>query len=387
MKKIILLTRTLSQGGAEKVLSTVSLNLPSEYKKIIVVYDDTRIDYEYDGKLIDLKTKVSKNLVLKFKSFYYRVKEMKNIKKQENTDVAISFLDSPNFVNLFSKSNEKVIISVRNYKSGNKKNSYDIIFKMAMRLFYNKADNIVVVSNLIKHDLINNFGISKDKISVIYNPYNIDQIRSLAEKDISKEEKVIFENPTLINVGRFSKQKGQKYLIKMIKDLSSVIPNIQLVFLGEGSLEEELREQAMLLGVKENVHFLGFKKNTYKYISKSDLFVFPSLHEGFPNALVEAMACGTPVLSADCRSGPREILAPGTDIFNQTKESERGKYGVLMPVVEENSDTNINIWVTEIIKLLNDQNTLGRYADLGIVRAREFSVDNIIKKWVEVIGD
>lgn len=385
MKKIVLFTSSLSQGGAEKVLTLVSLNLPIEYQKTIVVYDDSRVDYEYDGNLVTLKAKASNNILLKFKTFYYRVKEMKDIKKQNNVDVAISFLDSPNFVNLFSKSNEKVIVSVRNFKSVNKKSLYDKIFKLAMKLFYNKADTIVAVSNLIKHDLINNYGILEDKIAVINNPYNVTQIKKMSDEEISEMEQQVFKNPTLINVGRFNKQKGQRHLINIVGVLRKSIPNIQLIFLGEGSMEEELKKQVEVLDLKENIHFWGFKKNPYKYISKADIFVFPSLHEGFPNALVEAMACGTPVISSDCKSGPREILAPGTDIFSQTKESERTNYGVLMPVIEENKEELINIWSSEIVKLLNDKRTLKKYSNLGIDRAKEFSIDKTIQQWIEII--
>lgn len=385
MKKIVLFTSSLSQGGAEKVLTSVSLNLPIEYQKTIVVYDDSRVDYEYDGNLVTLKARSSNNILLKFKTFYYRVKEMKDIKKQNNVDVAISFLDSPNFVNLFSKSNEKVIVSVRNFKSVNKKNLYDKIFKLAMKLFYNKADTIVAVSNLIKHDLINNYGILEDKIAVINNPYNVTQIKKMSDEEISEMKQQVFKNPTLINVGRFNKQKGQRHLINIVGVLRKSIPNIQLIFLGEGPMEEELKKQVEVLDLKENIHFWGFKKNPYKYISKADIFVFPSLHEGFPNALVEAMACGTPVISSDCKSGPREILAPGTDVFSQTKESERANYGVLMPVIEENKEELINIWSSEIVKLLNDKRTLKKYSNLGIDRAKEFSIDKTIQQWIEII--
>lgn len=387
MKNIALFTRTLSKGGAEKVLSNISLHLPNEYNTTIILYDSDRIDYSYRGKIVSLDSRPSKGLLSKILAFMCRTKEVKKIKNSRNIAVTISFLDSPNIVNIFARCNDKIIVSVRNYKSRVNTGLLDTISTFLTKTFYNKADKVVAVSELIKFNLIENFNIQEEKIEVIYNPYDIDNIVKLSREPIGDQHKAIFEEPTLINVGRFNKQKGQKYLIQVFAELKKEIRDLQLVFLGEGELEDKLKYQARELGVEGDVHFLGFQNNPYKFIANSSLFVFPSLHEGFPNALVEAMACGTPVISSDCKSGPREILAPGTDIRKQTKVVERAKYGVLMPTFTEESNnyTSAHLWKNEIKSILLDSELHLKYSTLGRERVEDFSAAKVIEKWIALI--
>lgn len=111
---------------------------------------------------------------------------------------------------------------------------------------------------------------------------------------------------------------------------------MKLAILGRGELEDYLKQLACEMDLEKDVYFLGFQKNPFKFISKSKIYVFPSLYEGFPNALCEAMACGVTVISSDCKSGPREILAPETNIDGETKIIEYAKYGMLLPVCDDN---------------------------------------------------
>jgi len=141
-----------------------------------------------------------------------------------------------------------------------------------------------------------------------------------------------------------------------------------------------------------DVYFLGFQKNPFKYIEKAKLFVFPSLWEGFPNALVEAMACGVPVVSSDCRSGPREILAPDTDYRKQTTKPEWAKHGVLMPVFEEeflNAEELLTEkekpWLEVLKTFLSDENLRKEHGKKAKLRAQDFSTDKIVKEWLELL--
>ena len=106
------------------------------------------------------------------------------------------------------------------------------------------------------------------------------------------------------------------------------IADEKLIILGQGELNDDLRSLANELGLCDNVIFLGFKANPFKYMKRADMLVLSSLREAFGNVLVEAMACEIPVISTDCRSGPREIIAPNTDVKQSTQEIEYGKYGV-----------------------------------------------------------
>jgi len=181
---------------------------------------------------------------------------------------------------------------------------------------------------------------------------------------------------------------------------------LKLLLLGDGELKEYLVKLSEDLNLKTyvwdrdklssnfDVYFLGFKKNPFKYISRSKLFVFPSLWEGFPNALVEAMACGVPIVSADCRSGPREILSPDTDFNYQTKEPEFAEYGVLMPPFDvdfkkanEPLEERERIWVEVLKSLLQDEELRRKYSRKALERAKDFDVENIVKDWKKLLKE
>lgn len=117
---------------------------------------------------------------------------------------------------------------------------------------------------------------------------------------------------TFISVGKFRVEKNLQLLLQafsLLKDLP-----IQLIIIGGGPLETNLKQQAGELGIADKVWFGGFKSNPFKYIKNANCFVLSSHTEGFPNVLLEALACGKSVISTDCKSGPREILAAATDM-------------------------------------------------------------------------
>ncbi|MFW5891497.1 MAG: glycosyltransferase, partial [bacterium] len=323
----------LAGGGAERVASNLSIHLDEEkYNKYVVVYYDEEVEYNYNGELLNLNTGKTNNFFVKLFNFFKKIYKLKKIKQKYNIDVTISLLPNPNLVNILSRHNDKVIVSVRNFISKSLTGIYGNIYKVLIKIIYNKADLIVPVSKAIKKDLIKNYNLNRDKIKVIYNPYDIDEIEKKAIMQTEDEYKEVFKNPVIITMGRLTEQKGHWYLIRALKKIKESIKDIQLVILGEGPLRSKLETLVCNLNLEQSVHFLGFQNNPFKYINKSSVFVLPSLFEGFPNALSEAMACSVPVISTDCDSGPREILMDNTD-YKQNKK-EYGEYGILVPVFD-----------------------------------------------------
>ncbi len=125
--------------------------------------------------------------IKKIINYHKRVKYIKQIKKEKNIDVAISFLETTNFVNILSRQNEKVIISVRNYVSKLASGVYGFLYKNMIKILYNKADLVVSVSKAIAFDLVNKYKIKQHKIKVVYNPYNIAMIQMNASYPLEKE--------------------------------------------------------------------------------------------------------------------------------------------------------------------------------------------------------
>ncbi len=190
----------------------------------------------------------------------------------------------------------------------------------AMRRAYLQADKIIAVSHGVAEDLVQTLGISSRAIEVVYNPIvSSDWERRLSER-IDHPWFGAQEIPVVIAVGRLARQKDYPTLLRAFAKLRASRP-VRLAILGSGKAKVKTRLEALAkdLKVADWVAFLGFQPNPLPYIARANLLVLSSRWEGLPNVLIEALACGTPVVSTDCPSGPAEIL-------------ENGRYGRLVPV-------------------------------------------------------
>lgn len=395
MKKVNLFVGTLSGGGAERAVSNISLNLSPEIEREIILFgDNAKIDYPYEGKINNLDNIKLSNFARKIVALVLRIKKINILKNNNSEATTISFLEYPNLINCITNRSGKSIVSVRNhmstkYKSGIKA----FVWNNTVSRLYSKTDLIVVVSKEIKKDLIENYGIVPEKVKVIYNSYPVDNIKKISEEPIEEYYRHIFESPVVITSGRLNKQKGHWHLIRAFYEVKKSINNLKLVILGEGALKEKLIELSKSLGIYSDIYFLGFQKNPFKYIKRSKVFVMTSLHEGFPNSLAEAMACGVPIISTDCLSGPREIIAPkeiGIEPFNYSLEKKR--YGILTPVcdgimygAQDILTKEERILANHLIKLLQDDDIYRHFSDQSEKRIEDFNIDNIIKHWEALI--
>jgi glycosyltransferase involved in cell wall biosynthesis len=157
----------------------------------------------------------------------------------------------------------------------------------------------------------------------------------------------------------------------------------QLAILGTGELQEYLQRLAKELGVSDDVYFPGWQKNPFKFMARADVFVLPSLSEGFGLALIEAMACRLPVIATDCPGGSREIIAPGNGL----------ECGILVPVgdgkmysgFEPCTPAELNL-AGAILRLLQDSDLRQRYIGAGSARLRDFDREKFVESYRRVIG-
>ncbi|MDW3094147.1 MAG: glycosyltransferase [Gammaproteobacteria bacterium] len=187
-----------------------------------------------------------------------------------------------------------------------------------MRRWYHTADRVIALTESMKKDLVDNVGITEYSILTINNPIDIGKVKELSLENLEDDWFNDGNVPIVLAVGRLDVLKGYSSLIDSIK-LVNQVQEVRLVILGEGIARRSLEIQIDKLMLKEVVMLPGEVKNPYKYMVKSDVFVLSSLCEGFPNVLLEALACGCNIVSTDCDSGPRDILVSG-------------KYGRLVPV-------------------------------------------------------
>ena len=391
-KKIIILVPKLSNGGTEKVASSISCALDKEkYEIINILYFNDRIDFPYSGKLIDLDIKTSGNPFNKLLAFFKRVIKVYKIKRKEDPYATISFGSNPNLINILTSFNDKTILTVHFNKFHEKKNIYKKIYTYIIKFLYNKASYIVGVSKMVADGLVKNYSLNEEKVKPIYNFLDLKEIEMLSKENLEEEYKDIFNYPVIITVGRLEYQKGHWHLIKAFSQLKTNHNNLQLVIIGEGKMKEELINLAKIFKLEDSIHLIGFQRNPYKFIKRADIFAFTSIYEGFGIVIAEALACKTPVVSSDCKSGPREILSPNSKSEEILSNIEYGEFGVLTPDFDKKIKWDLNLTEQDILfskatdRLLSDQSLYDSYKSKIVERAKSFDSKVIIRQYEELI--
>lgn len=394
-KNVIFFISSLTGGGAERVVSTLSLHIRSEVEQFIVIYSSDVAIYPHNAELIRLepqKTGIVKGWFQKIYFLYRYVRALRIIKQEKKIHVCVSFLRTPNLINILSRGPGKKIISVRSHTSKQAPNAFNHLMGFFIKLLYNRADLIVANSQGVKTDLVKNFHVKREKVMVINNPCDCTSVRELMNEDIENKFESLFRDPVVINAGRLTHLKGQSHLIRAFAEVRKKHSRAKLIILGEGELENNLKTLVGDLQLSDAIIFLGFQKNPFKFIKRSTLYVFPSLSEGFPNALVEAMACGIPVISSDCPSGPREILAPELDIEKTATRAEHAQYGILVPVCEGIQHRSLEPLTKEekclaetISNLLENRTLQEKYSLLSRKRAEDYDLEKILPLWENVL--
>lgn len=378
VKNIALFLNSLGSGGAERVVSRISYELEKKYNVYIFLIENPRQFYKCAGHIVVIG---GTNSNYKFNA----MKAMLNINKyiaSYEIECVISFLDVPNIINSVFNHRAKRIISIRDCSD----KQYN--FKQwVCRQCFNHSDAMVSVSKELNDRSIVQYKFDKKSAYTIENPYNVDEIKVLADSSIENEElKFINTHRTAIAVGRLDEQKGYDDLIEVFQKVIRKCPDAGLLILGEGDLQEELKKVIQNYNMQDSIKLLGVKKNPFAYMAKCDIYVSASKHEGFPNTLVEAMACGLPVISVDCMTGPREILADQHNI--QIIQNMYAQYGIIVPSYTRNQvtrDITLGEFAKAWIRILNSEKTMERYKRVSEERARFYSMERCIMHYIDAI--
>jgi len=380
-EKLAILVYSMASGGAERAVSVLLPELIRFFDVTLVLMND-EIFYEIPGevKIRYLeRSDPSEPGWKKLAKLPRLALKYRDLCREEGIGISLSFMTRPNYINLLAKKwggDVRTIISERAMPS--LQYGYpgiaSRINRRLIRSLYPGADRIVSNSEGNREDLIRNFGISAGMIETIYNPFDLERIRK-SSAETAPGEKNGFE---FITVGRIDAGKNHRMLIDAF--LEAEIGNSVLSILGEGPLKKELEEYARnAADPKKTVRFPGRRKNPFSWMARADCFVFASRHEGFPNVLVEALACSLPVISTDCPSGPREILDERREYDEVLPGVTFGKYGILVPVDDKKA------MISAMEKVYNNAVETEKYRRQGRNRAESFAREKIVPEFVRVL--
>lgn len=406
-KKLLLLIPNLGLGGAQRVFHDHSVELAKHYDVTEAVFNtDGGNIYPSGNEMLSLNVAGGGNPAEKIRNFGRRISRLRALKQRLATTVCVSHLEGADYVNLLSKGTEKVVLCIHGSKlhDGNITGAVGWLRKkVLMPALYNRADKIVTVSRDINPELIEGFGVKPEKIVTINNFFEVAQIEAKAQEALTSDEAAIYASaPVLVTSGRLTIQKNQAPLLQIFADLLQR-QLAKLMFVGDGELRTDLVVQARQLGLRVyeagqaatltpdyDVYFMGLQQNPFKYIKPASVFVFPSAWEGFPMALGEAMVCGVPVVTTDCPTGPREILAPSTATPKPAiRAAEKADFGWLMPMLNrpDTLTADQQEWVETLHQLLNSTAEQQRLGQLASQRMQDFTREKIFSQWLTMLDE
>lgn len=363
--KLVFVIDTLEGGGAQRFIVNLLKYINKDKFSIDLITVRKKGEFlkllAGDIRVIDLKSSKAKYALPKLVWHLGKLKPDLVFSTltyiNELVYYSLKFLHKPPFL----------VTRCANYESLNLKSESWLTGKL-MKAAYNGSAAVVSLTCAMREDLIENFSIDEHRITVIPNMVDIEDIKKLAAYPVENESvKKIEYEPLLISVGSLTEQKGLKILLESFSKIRKTKKS-KLLILGKGKQLKELMVIVKDRGLIDDVLFMGFESNPYNYIARADLFILTSFWEGFPNTLIEAMACGTPVISTDCNSGPSEIITPGLN-------------GILVPVGDPEALT------ASIDKVLADSKFRESLIENGYERVRKYSYEKIVPEYENLFSE
>ena len=384
----------MSLGGAEKVFYQHIHEFSKRYNVIVCLFTKKNFNphFAIDNEIIELDDKITSNVV---KRWWYRKKKLELIIKEQKIDVCISHMEGPNFLNsILSVNCKKILVAHGSVSTNPQKSKLNKLISnnFLIPVLYNRCNYIVSVSEVMTIEHIK-LGIKKNKAITINNFFEAADIIHKAEEPTDFD--TIFNTfDVLVTVGRLAPQKNQKLMLDIFAYLKENGRKEKLLIIGDGPLKNNLIKHSESLGLNvselnnnilhdnTDIIFAGAQHNPFKYVAKSKAFLLTSNNEGFPLVLGEAMACGTPIVSIDCPTGPREMLsAPGT-VFKDTVDNYANLYcGNLVNY----SAADLNIWHEAIVDILDNSEKFHQLKGNCQHKALEYDKKTILQKWYDII--
>lgn len=360
MRNIAFFTLSLSRGGAERVIVNMcNEHFINENQVTIITCMKKKPEYELDERirLICLDKEENELKRSMIERFTKRRKALKRVLKEIKYDIIVSFLPEPNFLILSLKPSIQipVVISIRNAPQVEYASK---LWYILMRIFYKRADYYVFQTENAKA-YFSFFKHIRTNSAVIPNP--ISRV-FLAKHQVCAEKRNV-----IMTVGRLEKQKNHKLLLEAFAKIETEFPDYLLEIYGEGSLETELRAWIQAHGLEEKIKLCGVTSDVRARMDCAKLFVLPSVYEGLPNALMEAMAVGLPVVATNCIGGGADMLI------------ENRKNGLLV------ANEDVFALAGAMREVLSNETFADKLAESAKQICNTLLPDKIYEKWDEVV--
>lgn len=371
-KKIGLLLYSLEAGGAERVASILATQLAKNHQIHLILFNGP-IQYNLPENIqIKFLGKGYSSRLLRLLSLFTISFKLATYLKRHNLSILLSFDLLPNIINCVLPNSRKMPqkwLRVSSYPTArfSKANFTNYFSKALIRQFYPRASNVFVNARSIKTDLQDNFGLTLP-MHLFPNPIDLKAIEQLKTEKLITKNKFIF-----IHLGNFLTVKNHQLLIEAFNKNRHF--EVELWLIGKGPLKETIQEKVNQLKLTNQVKFFGYQSNPFPYLHHADCLVLSSNYEGFPNAILEGLACGLPIISTDCPSGPREIIAPKTDFQKSLKNHfEEVEFGLLTPV------RNVEQLAKSMKRIYDHKGNNTFPSEKYRNRAKDFEVSKVIKK-------
>jgi glycosyltransferase involved in cell wall biosynthesis len=366
-------------GGAERSIIHILSSLDKERfyiilvtsRKIATLFPPNTVDKLIPIEDLDINIWYSDH---SWRDFWLDAFRIARVLRAESPDIALGMMYYASVVlvlaRLFCPFKGKIIASPRGpmmayFNAFHSKRSFNnLLIKKSFSWFCHLADYLIVASKGLREECIC-LGTDPGNIKVIPNGIDGPVVQNASREEITGVA-LSREYRGIVTAGRLTPEKDIALILRAVVQVRHIVP-LKFVIVGDGSEREALEQTARDLGIEEDSIFVGFQSNPFKFFRWADIYVHACIFEGFGNTLVEAMACGCPVIATDCPFGPRDIV-------------EHGKNGFLVDMgsVEAMRDA--------LLTVLRDNDLLTQMRVNALSRSKEFTVARMVKAYTEVFN-
>lgn len=382
---IAIFVPNLQSGGSERMAINISNELKKHFQIKLIIIDDYDYSYPSDCEIISISNNLKKKRSIQVVNFIHKMLAFRKIIKINNINFIIALTNTANNYLPFISRNIVRVASCRGFNYLKKHHrKYRFFQILGIEFLFNSKEMMFFYRE--------KYGSSKTFYLPNFIQHEEVDLKSKELIEDPKLKKIFEENRVIVNLGQFSKIKAQHNLIKIFNMLRLEFDNIKLVFIGHrGEYENFTKILSKESQFCDDIIFIGYTNNPFKYLVKSYIMCHTSINEGFPNALLESMFLGLPVISTNCKTGPSELINTKNVSFDSNNFLET-KNGILSPVINDTNPFDLKevsrehiIYKDAIRYLLNDEITHKAISINSKKTAKYFEKANVSSLYIDYI--